>query len=389
MIAVDHERTTAFALPPASVWSASRDDWIAALSRSPRAERDEGARRARSDAIQRGGEDLERCLLPPQVRECLIDWEVVSIVGADLLGELPFEALPARGAATLGLEKAIQYLPSLALAARLERRIEAAPWRSSPGAPDLCLIAASTDPGASPGSAGQVPLPWDEETSRRLTAPYGRAEVRTGARATRRVLETLELMGARVLHLVAHGAMDTERERWAGLALAGSGEQGDDGFLGCSEVGRLRMPPLVVLSVCGGSRGPGRRGDDAQANLVGAFLRAGAQVVVSSPVDVELESNVEAMEVFHRLVARGERPVAALREARRALAADERYADPYYHSLLHLTGLGERPLFPTAPDVGAERAGLPVAWLLGPGLALLALAGALIVVARRARRAGS
>jgi CHAT domain-containing protein len=96
--------------------------------------------------------------------------------------------------------------------------------------------------------------------------------------------------------------------------------------------------------VCGAGRGPLRSGDDGVTNLGGACFKAGAVCVLISPIDLEQTATEKLLDLFHERFAAGETPARAMLAARRALAADPRFADPFYHSMLQVVGIGHRPL---------------------------------------------
>ena len=150
-----------------------------------------------------------------------------------------------------------------------------------------------------------------------------------------------------------------------------------------ADVQAIDVPELVILSACGAARSPFRRGEDGVDHLGGAFLNAGARAVVLSHQDIEVESTVRMMGVFHTRLRAGDSPARALLEARRSLADDSGFDHPFFHSLIHVTGLGFEPLF-DALAATPERSRSTPPWLLGIGLAA-ACGGALVLARRRPR----
>lgn len=264
-------------------------------------------------------------LLPPRLAERIAGWERVWISGQDLLGYLPFEALRPGGGQALGLRWAVAYLSSPALGAALRSRARA---DSAEREQALLLLASRADG-----------LPWTSALAERLTAPYAR--VHAAEPATRAALAARG-PAARVTQVVAHGAYDWSRSVPSGLRLDADGGEGETLWADAVPAG---ASPLVVLAACGASRSPLRRGEDGAQHLGGTFLRRGAGAVVLSHQDIDLHATVALLEVFHRALAEGASPAEALRTARVALAQDERYAHPFYHSLLHVVGLGHDPVF--------------------------------------------
>lgn len=124
---------------------------------------------------------------------------------------------------------------------------------------------------------------------------------------------------AAIVHIAAHGVYD-EGDPLQSHLLFGSDQ------LTAREMLRLRLPSsLVVLSAC--EMGVGRPA--AGEGLVGmpwALLLAGASAVVAGTWDVDSESTAKLMVAFHRRLAAGDAPAAALRSAQLALLR----AHPFY-----------------------------------------------------------
>ncbi len=349
-----------------------------------------------SGELERAGRRLADLLVPSAIRAQVEGWDAVTIVGAELFGSPSFESLSWGGREVLGLSSALAYVPSLSLWLALEGRA-AARIRGGVATDGDALILAVPGP-SDPALARWPklePLPLEREELTQLANRIGRAgarvSVRFGAAVTPSCLDALAPTAASVLALFAHGVYDAERERPAGLALAPD-DLDPSGLAWCERVETWSVPPLVALLACGASRGPLRMGDDGVSHLGGAFLRAGAETVVLARGDLELAAAREMGGVFLESLWDGLSPAAALRAARRSVASDARWTDPFYHSLLHVTGLAHRPLFPAR--VTAERADSPVplsaaepskwsgAWIAG---AFAALALAVAIGARRGR----
>lgn len=322
------ERTLQRALPvPASAWRA----------------------RERGDALAR----LRDLLLPPAVCAELEQSPRWTIVGEDLLGPVPFEALSIgdvevgdvevgdvsigvpTGSVTIGTTRALARLPSLAVGVRLAARADSRP--AGARAASVLLLA--------PPLELSTPL-TEAEIAEMVTAyPADSRRIVLGPQARLTELEG-GLGSVRVLQVLAHGRHDPLRERPAGMLLASS--QGSAlAFVGAEEVANLDAPPLVLLTVCGAGRGPRRRGDAGAADLAGAFLTAGerARCVVLSPNDLDVESARQISMRFHAALLGGDAPAEALRKARAGLASDERFADPFHHASIVVVGLGHEALF--------------------------------------------
>jgi hypothetical protein len=332
----DSAKTTCTELAASRWWSSTRSDWFALLSHSPRRD---GAERAKEHARLRT--ELAAQLLPERVLARLAEWDELSIVGIDLLGYTPFEALPLSDGQTLGTRLACTYLPSLAVGCQLARALEA---RSLPPA-SLCLVAAPTDPPAAREAGFKWDaIAWNDDHVEPLREIYGKEKlfVFTGDKASLAALASGAARTSASLQIVAHGFYQRLAQPPPGLALAPSAES--NGLVRCQELEQLALPPLVVLAVCGAGRGPLRSGDDGVTNLGGACFKAGAVCVLISPIDLEQTATEKLLDLFHERFAAGETPARAMLAARRALAADPRFADPFYHSMLQVVGIGHRPL---------------------------------------------
>jgi len=370
VFAIDGERAEAIPLPPEWHWLPPTADLQRALRRA-----------LLTPGVKTAYEDwtvpLARDLLPERVQRRLESWSAVTIVGGDLLGDVPFEMLPLVGRRALGLELAVDYLPSLYLGCVLARS-QPAPRRLDAARTHLTVLAAP----AEAGPQRFAPLPWEDDRAGPWRASYGRSSVRvvTGAEANAGALADPRTAASDVLHLIVHGDYDGTWERPAGLVLAP--DAGDpDGRLWAPDLERLRVPELVLLSVCGAARGPERIGDDGAGHLGGACFRAGARAVVLPSFDLEYESTLKSMDVFHRRLARGDSPARAMLAARRALASSSRDADPTRWAVIHVLGLGQQPLFERRSDRGLFWTG----GLVLAVLAVLVLGGAALL--RRRRRA--
>jgi CHAT domain-containing protein len=174
-----------------------------------------------------------------------------------------------------------------------------------------------------------------------LLAPFdrGRTELILGPGAGwAEVAASLERGGAvGVLHVLAHGSYDGERERGAFLALRTRVFSEDvEALGGCAR--------LVVLSACSSARGPERFGSDNLAHLGGAFLRAGARCVILTRAEVLLGRTLRLDAALHESLATGESVAEALRRARVA-AVDEDPFSPYLVGRFQAYGVGSiRPL---------------------------------------------
>ncbi|MBB5906049.1 CHAT domain-containing protein [Actinoalloteichus hymeniacidonis] len=133
------------------------------------------------------------------------------------------------------------------------------------------------------------------------------ATVLTGRQATvASVLTALD--GAGLAHVAAHGAHEPENAMFSRLELT-------DGSLFAHETARLRRAPeRVVLATCELALTRIRPGDEA-LGFAGALLASGSRTVIAATSKVGDQAAFETMAEFHRLLAQGRPPAAALAEA--------------------------------------------------------------------------
>jgi tetratricopeptide (TPR) repeat protein len=289
-------------------------------------------------ALERDAARLASELIGPEVRGLLTSWESVTVVGSELLGRLPLECLPlGPEGELLGLTHAVDGVPSLALAARLSELGAADRGVAQPA----LLFVGDLNP-ADPTAEMEV-VAADELRAavRPLLDPFERErrEVLIGAGSDwDKVAAALRARGpVGVLHFLAHGAYDADRERGACLALASRVFADDVEAL--ERTGRL-----VILSACGAARGPERHGSDNLAHLGGAFLRAGARCVILTRADVLLGRTLSLDRELHEQLASGVAAAEALRRARVVAAGDDALG-AFLACRFQAYGLGsERPL---------------------------------------------
>ncbi|WP_109505532.1 CHAT domain-containing protein [Nocardioides speluncae] len=113
---------------------------------------------------------------------------------------------------------------------------------------------------------------------------------------------------ADVAHVAAHGHHAADNPLFSGLELA-------DGLLmGYDLLAARRTPPLVILSACDLGLHDTRPGDES-LGVTTALLAAGAATVVASVARVADEVAERVMVGFHRRLAAGDTPAAALAAA--------------------------------------------------------------------------
>jgi CHAT domain-containing protein len=147
------------------------------------------------------------------------------------------------------------------------------------------------------------------------------------------VLKGPDVASARIVHIATHGILDAARPERSGLVLSLVDRDGRarDGVVRLHDVFGLSLAAeLVVLSGCETGLGRHMRGEGL-VGLTRAFMHAGAPRVVSSLWQVDDQATARLMTAFYRhMLVDGARPAAALRAAQHELAADPRWAAPYY-----------------------------------------------------------
>ncbi len=158
------------------------------------------------------------------------------------------------------------------------------------------------------------------------------------------------LSGKRYLHLATHGIVDQQQHSsLAALALTPPpGETTnaeDDGFLQLYEIFDLKLPAceLAVLSACQTNIGRNFEGEGVFA-LSRGFLAAGARRVVASQWSVDDISTAELIGEFFKQIAAAEKAgkqidyALALRDAKRKIRQQQKWAAPYFWAPFVLTG---------------------------------------------------
>src|SRR5207302_9841478 len=117
-----------------------------------------------------------------------------------------------------------------------------------------------------------------------------------------------------VIHLATHALVDESSPSHTALAL--SPGDGEDGFIGLSELAALSLrAELVVLSACRTARGALVSGEGVQG-LTTPMLEAGARAIVASSWRVGDAWTRRFMSRFYRGLASGQMAGDALRAAK-------------------------------------------------------------------------
>ncbi len=275
-------------------------------------------------------------LLPDEVLATMRAWSGATLVGLDMLRSVPFPALLLPSGELLGEVCAIDNLGSLPLGVALARR------RASQGElppASLTVFGCTTTDAPTARDRGIESVAFPKDRLAPILDSYGadRARVLVDDEVTTAALRGLDWTGSRVTQILAHGVRDRSREFGAGVALRDEEFYYDD-FRERSVTG------LAILSVCEGGSTPSRLGDgQLGTSLGGALMRSGADAVIQSPREIELYGHLEFMTTFHRTLAGGASPAAALRDARQAHVEDGWLAR-FYRAQLQVFGLGQLPV---------------------------------------------
>jgi CHAT domain-containing protein len=119
----------------------------------------------------------------------------------------------------------------------------------------------------------------------------------------------------------------------------------DDGLLQVREIRQLPLnASLVTLSACNTGIGP--VGEEGIANIVNAFIEAGAQSVVSTFWEVEDRATAQLMMDFYQHLGHNEGKADSLRHAQLDMLHSG--APPYYWAGFELVGEPSGSLFNTS-----------------------------------------
>lgn len=291
----------------------------------------------RYTALLRQGESIDgldrklaEALLRPAIQLLPTGIDRIILIPDDRLHRVPFDALPLADGRPLLAHYGVSRAPSVAVALRLSAR----PPRQGPATllafGDPGTAESDTSAGIDPATeryrqafaeAGGLPPLAGSAAEARHAGRYSRqAVVRLRAEASEAFLKSDSLRHFRIIHLASHALVDDQSESHTSLALAPGG--GEDGFLGASEIGQLKLDAdLVVLSACRSAAGTVIGGEGVQG-LVAPLLGAGARSIVASLWPIGDRRTAVLMEDFYDGLAVGKSVGAALRDAK--LAARDR-----------------------------------------------------------------
>lgn len=321
-------------LPPMDAVKAAVSDAVEELGRTPAAPAAPAAKRTTRATPKLA--QLAADLFPASVAERLRAGARLTLVGRELVGSIPFEALPSTDGVALGLRAEICDVPTVSVGVFLAQRARSA---ARPAVEDAHL--------AWIGMPEQPKLSVGRDVAEAALAPFSSKQRRfdLGAAATREALFAAAPW-AHSLVVFTHGKHDYERDDPATLLFQG-GDTDPKARIGARELETFLAPPLTILMACGADLTLLRRGDAGSAGFAGAILGGGqrAQCVVLSAHDLDSGAAAAMARWIHESLARGRSPSGALLDARRAMAASVELADPTYWALLRVVGAGHEPIF--------------------------------------------
>ena len=187
-----------------------------------------------------------------------------------------------------------------------------------------------------PSEDALKPLPESKKEVETIAADLPKpSTILLGTDATETRFRKLPLAEFNVLHLALHGYVDEEYPDRSALVFAPDQSAASDGMLKVRDIRTLHLNAgLVTLSAC--DTGVGPVGEDGVANIVNAFIEAGASSVVSTLWEIEDHSTEHLMAEFYGRLAKGEDKGDALRHAQLQLI-QEGYS-PFYWASFELVG---------------------------------------------------
>ena len=242
------------------------------------------------------------------------------IVPDSSLHLLPFAALADKGSYVLKTHT-VDVAPSSTVFDLLRKRLA----QEAPAAMPYIGVAAWTQPAdtrnpdvraiSGPERSQLAPLPDSKLEVETIAADLPRpSTILLGADATETRFKHLSLNSTEVIHLALHGYADLDYPDRSALIFAPDPSGSEDGLLQVREIRSLHLKAkLVTLSAC--NTGVGPVGEAGVANLVNAFIEAGADSVVSTLWELEDHATEHLMARFYSQLAQHARKVDALRRA--------------------------------------------------------------------------
>ena len=216
-----------------------------------------------------------------------------------------------------------------------------AAWISKP--PPTTLLASIRRAVSGPERKELVALPDSRNEVETIATDLPKpSTILLGEHATETAFKRLPLNQYNVIHLALHGYADPEYPDRSALVFAPESPPTDDGLLQLREIRNLPLDAsLVTLSAC--NTGVGPVGEEGVANIVNAFIEAGAQSVVSTLWELEDHSTAQLMIDFYQHLGRGEGKAESLRQAQLDLLKSG--DPPYFWAGFELDGEPHAALF--------------------------------------------
>ena len=226
-----------------------------------------------------------------------------------------------------------------------------AAWTSKP--PPTTLIASIRRAVSGPERQDLVALPESRNEVETIATDLPKpGTILLGAQATETDFKSLPLNQYNVIHLALHGYADSEFPDRSALVFAPENPPEDDGLLQVREIRRLPLnASLVTLSAC--NTGVGPVGEEGAANIVNAFIEAGAQSVVSTLWEVEDRATAKLMIDFYQNLGHNEEKSESLRQAQLDMLRSG--APPYYWAGFELVGEPSGSLFTSSGATTSPR----------------------------------
>jgi len=261
-------------------------------------------------------ERLSQILLGPAESELKGARRAVIVTDGGLHA-LNLETLPAPGTSRYWIEDVeLSLAPSFSTLAEMPAKA-----RSKPS---LLLIGAPNAVGA---EYPELPAAKSEIEGIQNRFPGLEHMTRIGAEATPGAF--LESMPGRfsMIHFAAHAEANSQSPLESAIILS---KNGDRFKLYARDITGLKLSAdLVTISACR-SAGARTYGGEGLVGFAWAFLQAGAQSVIAGLWDVGDKSSSRLMDNLYQALASGEKPSAALRQAKLAMLHSGPYRKPFY-----------------------------------------------------------
>ncbi len=331
--AVGPDSLRSFDLPPRKAIEKAARRWYDALKSN--------------NSAPEAANELSAMLLGPV--EGLLTGQPLLIVADGALQYLPFGALPL-GRALLIDRHEVTSLPSASALAVLRREIAGrakapkllAMLADPVFGPQDTRVADNTRGGEiDPRKLPRLRFSRDEAEAIAGLVPEPQRYMALGFAASRSAVVSGELAHYRMVHIAAHGLIDSRRPELSTIVLSLVDERGEpqNGFLRLHDIYNLELQAdLVTLSACETALGQEIRGEGL-VGLTRGFMYAGAARVLASLWSVDDRATSVLMKSFYgHMISGGLSPAAALRRAQSEMAHSPRWGSPYYWAGFSLQG---------------------------------------------------